>query len=75
MRSAHEIYDKVGVELQSLALIGEKSAELEKIEKVYRNIHKDDLDVMPRGVFIGVFSVFSTYTSEDFSDKFSSSKT
>ena len=51
MRSAHEIYDKVGVDLQSLALIGEKSVELEKVRKVYRNIHKDDLDVMPRRVF------------------------
>ena len=54
MRSAHEIYDKVGVDLQSLDLIGGKSVELEKIRKVYRNIHKDDLDVMPRRVFIGV---------------------
>ena len=51
MRSAHEIYDKVGVDLQSLALIGEKSVELEKVRRVYRNIHKDDLDVMPRRVF------------------------
>ena len=75
MRSAHEIYDKVGVELQSLALIGEKSPELEKIEKVYRNIHKDDLDVMPRGVFSEKSRVFHDYTFEDFSDKFSSLKT
>ena len=50
MRSAHDIYDRVGVELESLNALGEKSPDLAKIRTVYKNLRNDDLDIMPRNV-------------------------
>ena len=50
MRSAHDIYNRVGVELESLSALEEKSLDLEKIRTVYKNLRNDDLDIMPREV-------------------------
>ena len=50
MRSAHDIYNRVGVELESLSALEEKSLDLKKIRTVYKNLNNDDLDIMPREV-------------------------
>ena len=56
MRSAHDIYDRVGVELETLNALGEKSPDLAKIRTVYKNLRNDDLDIMPRKVSLDLQS-------------------
>ena len=48
MRSAHDLYDRVGVELESLNTLEEKSPDLDKVLTIFSNLRKDDLDIMPR---------------------------